>query len=88
MAKGRVRDLIISLVATVYGLWLIYAAGPSNLLLSALLYLPGAAVYIWAKREKGAKHYFKPYELIILAVLAIAAVAALWMLATGSLSLV
>ncbi|GAA1745942.1 hypothetical protein GCM10009794_09030 [Rothia terrae] len=58
-----------------------------NLLLTALLYLPGALVYIWAKREKGERRYFKPFEWIIVAVLALAAIYAIVLFANGSMSL-
>ncbi|QNV37271.1 arginine-ornithine antiporter [Rothia terrae] len=85
--KQRNRDIAISVVATIYGIWLLIAAGMENLLLTALLYLPGALVYIWAKREKGERRYFKPFEWIIVAVLALAAIYAIVLFANGSMSL-
>ncbi|MCZ9309775.1 arginine-ornithine antiporter [Corynebacterium uberis] len=88
LAKGRTRDLVVSIIATIYGFWLIYAAGIENLLLAALLYVPGAAVYIWARREKGEKTLFRGYELLILAVMVVAAVAAIVLIARGELSLI
>ncbi|GAF56724.1 LOW QUALITY PROTEIN: arginine/ornithine antiporter ArcD [Psychrobacter sp. JCM 18901] len=36
----------IGLGASVYGIWLIYAAGVDNLLLSLLLYIPGLAIFL------------------------------------------
>lgn len=87
MARGRSRDMVIAGIATIYGIWLLYAAGTSGLLLAALLYVPGAAVYAWARKENGAKKIFQPYELVILVVLIAAAIAALWMIARGDLSL-
>lgn len=88
MAKGRGRDMTVSIVATLYGIWLIYAAGLGNLALATLLYLPGIIVFIWAKRERGDHSFLKPYEYIILAVLVVGAIYAIYGLATGSISLV
>ena len=44
----------IGLGASVYGVWLIYAAGVDNLLLSLLLYIPGLAIYYYSRYQ--AKH--------------------------------
>lgn len=80
------RDLAIAAAATVYCLWLFYAAGLKYLLLSALIYAPGAALYLLAKRQLG-KRAFTSAEVVILAVLVVAAVVAAVMLATGRLAL-
>ncbi|MET5013374.1 arginine-ornithine antiporter, partial [Burkholderia pseudomallei] len=44
-AAVRVRAATIGAVATVFGCWLLYAAGPQYLLLSPLLSAPGALLY-------------------------------------------
>ncbi len=82
----RSADLPIAGLATVYCLWLLYAAGPKYLLLGALLYAPGAAVYIWARKQR-AERAFKGFEIGILAALLLMAVVAAYLLATGGLSL-
>jgi arginine:ornithine antiporter/lysine permease len=82
----RAADLPIAGLATVYCLWLLYAAGPKYLLLGALLYAPGAAVYLWARRQR-AERAFKAYELAILAALLLMAAVAAYLLSTGGLSL-
>ena len=82
----RPSDLPIAGLATVYCLWLLYAAGPKYLLLGSLLYAPGAAVYLWACKER-AERAFKAYELVILAALLLMAVVAAYLLSTGGLSL-
>jgi arginine:ornithine antiporter / lysine permease len=38
----RKKDLIIGGIALIYAIWLLYAGGLKYLLLSALLYAPGA----------------------------------------------
>ncbi|MDO4917406.1 MAG: arginine-ornithine antiporter [Rothia sp. (in: high G+C Gram-positive bacteria)] len=83
----RWRDMLVATVATLYGIWLLIAAGTENLLLSALLYLPGAAVYIWAQKENGRKQFFKGFEWAILALLVIASIYAIILMVNGSLSL-
>lgn len=82
----RGRDALIGAAASIYCCWLLYAAGPKYLLLSAILYAPGVLVYGWAKRERAAR-LFKPFEAAILtALLALAALAG-WLLSTGALGL-
>jgi arginine:ornithine antiporter / lysine permease len=79
-------DMPIALVATVYCAWLLYAAGPKYLLLSALLYAPGALVYIVAKREAGQR-VFSAIEWGVFAALVLLALLAGWLLYAGKLAL-
>ena len=51
----RKRDLLLALVATVYGCWLVYAAGVEYLLLVALLYSPGIFIYWKARQHHGLR---------------------------------
>ncbi|WP_347484754.1 arginine-ornithine antiporter [Vandammella animalimorsus] len=46
-------DMLIGALAVAYSVWLLYAAGLKYLLLSALLYAPGAIVYAKARIENG-----------------------------------
>ena len=73
-------------MATLYCLWLLYAAGPKYLLLSALLYAPGVLLYIVAKRERHEKAFNTAEAGLAVAIFLIAAYA-VFMLATGRLSL-
>jgi arginine:ornithine antiporter/lysine permease len=83
--RGRGRDIAIGAVATIYGLWLVYAAGLDYLLMCAVLFAPGIIVFWWAKRERN-ETAFKPFEMILaLALVAVAAWAA-YQLWTGELS--
>jgi arginine:ornithine antiporter/lysine permease len=83
---ARQRDVLIGALASVYCCWLLYAAGPKYLLLSALLYAPGVVLYGWAKREQRAR-LFKPFEAAILAALVVLAAIAAWLLSSGKLTL-
>jgi arginine:ornithine antiporter/lysine permease len=83
---ARGRDMLIGALATVYCCWLLYAAGPKYLLLSALLYAPGVVLYGWAKREQRAR-LFRPFEAALLVALVVLAAIAAWLLSSGALSL-
>ena len=82
---GRTRDLAIGLVGLVYAVWLVYAGGWQYLLIAAVFYLVGTALYIWSRRESRLSVLGKP-ELGVLAVIALTAVAAVTLMATGDLS--
>jgi arginine:ornithine antiporter/lysine permease len=79
-------DTPIAAIAAIYCVWLLYAAGLKYLLLSALLYAPGAVLYIVAKRQR-AQRAFNGRELVVLAALVALALVAAGLLATGRLSL-
>ncbi|PKO65202.1 MAG: arginine-ornithine antiporter, partial [Betaproteobacteria bacterium HGW-Betaproteobacteria-16] len=79
-------DMPIAALATLYCVWLLYAAGFKYLLLSALLYAPGVLLYAWAKRQR-KERVFTVWEWAILAGLVALAAVAATMLATGKLGL-
>ena len=80
------KDLVIGVIAMIYSIWLVYAAGIQYLLLSALLYAPGALLYIKARRENN-KTVFTTTEKVIFALAVVGAIYAAYGLYTGSLSL-
>ena len=51
--RSRNQDILIGALATLYGLWLVYAAGLNYLLMCAVLFAPGILVYMQARRERG-----------------------------------
>lgn len=73
----RRRDLAVAGVALLYALWLVYAGGLKYLLLSALLYAPGALLYAWARRGHGRALFARAEWLGFAALLALAVLAAL-----------
>lgn len=83
--ESRTRDLIAGLVATAYGIWLVYAAGPTYLFMAAMLYAPGIIFYVMARRENGEKS-FTPLEAGIAAGLVLAGLAAAYLIWNGSIS--
>jgi arginine:ornithine antiporter / lysine permease len=80
------RDIPITLAATLFCMWLLYAAGLKYLLLSALLYAPGAVVYVVAKKQR-AQRPFTGAEVALLVVLVALAVLAAGLLGTQRLTL-
>jgi arginine:ornithine antiporter/lysine permease len=83
--RGRTRDLIVGAVATVYGLWLVYAAGLSYLLMCAILFVPGILVYLKARREAGARAFTVPEAIIAAGIVALGLYAG-WLLWAGQIS--
>lgn len=75
-AGERNKDLLIAAISTLYAVWLVYAAGVQYLLLSALLYAPGAILFAKAKRELGQPIFTGVEKIIFVAVLIGAAIAA------------
>ena len=82
----RNRDLVFSGVAALYTAFMIFAGGLDLLLLSAVLYAPGTALYVWAKREQG-RRVFTPIEGGVFILTAIGAIVGLYGLATGAITL-
>lgn len=74
-AQERRKDLFIAALAVVYAGWLLYAGGLKYLLLSALLYAPGALLFAKARREMGTPVFTRWETLIFIAVLIGAALA-------------
>ena len=83
--RSRHRDIAIGVLATVYGLWLIYAAGLQYLLMCAVLFAPGIVVYIQARREQDQRA-FTGVEVVIAFVIAALAVFAARLMWTGRIS--
>ncbi len=63
----RRRDLILSVIATLYTLFLIWAGGLKFVLLSAVLYAPGTLLYLWARREQ-RERVFGRIEWLLFAI--------------------
>ncbi|MDF0730378.1 arginine-ornithine antiporter [Pseudomonas entomophila] len=82
----RRKDLIIGGIALLYAVWLLYAGGVKYLLLSALLYAPGAILFAKAKREMG-QPIFTPVEKLIFAAVVVGALVAAYGLYDGFLTL-
>lgn len=82
----QLRDMAIASVATLYCLWLLYAAGPKYMLLSALLYAPGSLIYLGSMKARQGQPLSGP-ETGLLIIIWTAAAFAGWMLWSGTLAL-
>ena len=80
----KTRALLVGVIASVYGFWLLYAAGLKYILLSTILYALGIFVYKIAWKEKDTNEpMFKPAEKIIAIIIVILAAGSLFMLLSG-----
>ncbi|MFS4464660.1 arginine-ornithine antiporter [Staphylococcus haemolyticus] len=84
--KGHatVKQWAIGIIASIYAIWLVYAAGIDYLLLTMLLYIPGLFVYRFVQRNN-----HKPLtkgDYILFAVIVILAIIGIIRLAMGSVS--
>ncbi|HEY0334179.1 MAG TPA: basic amino acid/polyamine antiporter [Stenotrophomonas sp.] len=85
--QGRSRDLVMALIATLYTIFLLYAGGMKFIVLSAVLYAPGTALYFWARREQGLQVFTRASDWIIFGLAAIGAILGLYWLATGYITI-
>ncbi|MFN8032133.1 MAG: basic amino acid/polyamine antiporter [Mycobacterium sp.] len=79
-------DMVIAVIATIYTLFLLYAAGWGHLLLSCILYAPAAILYWMARRERNLR-VFTPAEAVLFLVIVAGAVAGVVSLATGAIQI-
>jgi len=80
------RDWIVAIVACVYTIFLVYAAGLQFLLLSFIIYAPASILFARTRKEQGRK-LFSGKELIILIISLVGAIAGVIALATGWIQL-
>jgi arginine:ornithine antiporter/lysine permease len=81
-AGRRTKELVVAAIATIYTVFLLYAAGPKYMLLSFIIYAPGTVLFVMARREQG-RTVFSPRELLILVVSIVAAVVGVVALVAG-----
>jgi arginine:ornithine antiporter/lysine permease len=77
-------DVLVGGLATIYGVWLCYAAGLAYLLLATILFAPASVLYIKARRDLGQRT-FTTIELAIALALVVAALFAVYQLITGGI---
>ena len=83
--RSRNWDILVGALATLYGLWLVYAAGLNYLLMCAILFAPGIFVFMQARRERG-EPIFVGFELVLAILIALLAVVAAYLMWTGVIS--
>lgn len=67
-----------SILGTIYGFWMLFATGISNIIISAFIFGPGFLVYFWSRRESGRRVFETKGDIaaivIIVAALAVAVI--------------
>jgi arginine:ornithine antiporter / lysine permease len=84
--QDRRGDLICAALATVYTVFMLFAGGLKYVLLSAIFFAPGSALFILARREQRATLFTSPEWILFLAVIA-AAVYGIYGLAIGMITI-
>lgn len=84
--RSLVPDTVIAALATFYTLFLVYAAGWDHLLLSCILYAPGALLYWIARRERGLR-VFRPAEAALFVAILLGAVGGVYGLVSGAIQI-
>lgn len=79
------KDIILAFVASIYGVWLIFAAGIGLLLVCAILYFIGLFVYI-SSRIQTNRQWFTRIEWVVVAVITLATIFGIRILLTSSIS--
>lgn len=77
-----VAGFVIGGIATIYAIWLVYAAGLTYLLWVGIFYLVGTPFYIAARRKAGKK-IFGPIDVVVLAIFVLLTILIIIRMATG-----
>ncbi|AOM39923.1 amino acid permease [Xenorhabdus hominickii] len=78
--RGSRALLSIAMGACAYGLWLLYASGLMNLLLSVVLYAPGLLVFLYARRQDNERTPLNIIEKLAIVLLLLTSLPSLWVL--------
>lgn len=85
-ARERNRELVVAALATVYSLFLIWAAGLLFVLLACILLAPATVLYVMARREQREQVFTRAGLVIFVVVLAFAVIGVV-MLASGAVQI-
>ena len=80
------KQLAIGILASIYTVWLVYAAGISYLLLTMLLYAPGIILYKRTQKDYGINRKDSKLEIVLMIIFVLLAILALIGLINGSIS--
>lgn len=85
--KGRFFALMSGVLGTIYGVWLIYAAGFKYLFLAFIFLALGVPVFIWARKQsKDGLPIFTKGEVVMLVILLLVTIGAIYAFARGLIS--
>jgi arginine:ornithine antiporter / lysine permease len=85
-SKGsKVFFLIVTIFASLYGMWMLYAAGLDYALITALLYAPGVIIHLVARKQRGLKPFDNMFEIGLFVVILVAFVFSIVLIASGKI---
>ena len=84
--KWDARFLLITLVSSAYGIWLLYAAGPKYLLISMVLYAPAVLFFFYGRKQDKLPLLVNKKELACVIVVTCLAIFALYEMIAGRLT--
>ncbi|WP_104013433.1 basic amino acid/polyamine antiporter [Burkholderia anthinoferrum] len=85
--EGKRASIWTGVLGTMYAAWLLYAAGPTYLLMSTIFFVVGIPVFWYAQREKDPQsNVFTGRERVAAGVLLVVAVSAVVLFAKGIVS--
>lgn len=85
-SRNRSRQWVIGAIATLYAIFMLIAGGTKYILLSGLILAPGTILFILARREQNLR-VFHFWEWFLFTLTVIAAISAIYGLATGGITL-
>lgn len=86
-SKGsKMFFMIVTIFASIYGIWMLYAAGLEYALITALLYAPGVIIHIVARKQRGLKAFDNIFEIGLFIVILIAFLSSIVLIANGTIS--
>lgn len=80
----RTQNITIGILASIYGVWLVYAGGIDFFLLTMLLFAPGIFIYAWVQKENKEKIFTKG-EWICAGVIVLLFLFCIYQIATGTI---
>lgn len=84
---GRMRNIVIGVVASAYAIWLVYAAGLDYLLLTVLLYAPAVVIYAFMQMKNRQK-IFTAKEMVVATALIALGVYCFYRVMTGQTTVI
>ncbi|PSB06768.1 arginine-ornithine antiporter [filamentous cyanobacterium CCP2] len=85
-SRSRTREIVISIIATLYSILMLVAGGLEKLLLAALILAPGTILFFLARHEQNRK-VFQSWEWFIFTLTVIAALSAIYGISTGLITI-
>lgn len=78
---------VFAIIGAVYGAWMLYASGWQSVLASAVLFGPGILIYLYTQKQKGEKIFPKVTDIVATIVVLVAFVAAIVLMANGTIQM-